>query len=179
MSFPSGISTARYCLSPSNLPLADDDLGVYFKSQVLNGRSPVCCLYPNAPERDGTTMVRFGVGMKLTCADGLVADQQGQLVVTNERLLGMFTSGSIAGTTLDEEVGETFVFSLNLCDIASLKLLKNWWGRPFGVFLVSKEDLDPPFFLDVSVVAARITNNGVATRANMRHLLPLLPGLRQ
>jgi len=117
--------------------------------------------------------------MKLTCADGLVADQQGQLVVTNERLLGMFTSGSIAGTTLDEEVGETFVFSLNLCDIASLKLLKNWWGRPFGVFLVSKEDLDPPFFLDVSVVAARITNNGVATRANMRHLLPLLPGLRQ
>jgi hypothetical protein len=113
-------------------------------------------------------------GMTLKLGDGTEAERQGQLIVTGERLLGMFTSGSVGGHPLNGEAGSVFVFTLDLDDIDLMKPTTDRRGRAVSVVLASKQDLLPWFVLSVITAPLAVGNDGSWTRTTTATLLEQL-----
>ena len=168
------VLTEKYKLDLGALPSKDDRMRIRFDTQVVNGKNRLLYLYPNSDKGFEPTYARYAVGMTLKLGDGTVAQQQGQLIVSGHRLLGMFTSGSLGGQPLDESIGTIFAFSIDVDDIARIEPKNNWRGKPVEATIASDDKLDPWFVLHIITVAASLKNDGKATPTSIQTFLPRL-----
>jgi len=170
------VVTDKYKLDLMSLPARDERLRIRFNSQIINGKNRLLLLYPLSDRNVEPSFVRYAVGMTLKLGDGIAVGQQGQLIVTGQRLLGMFTDGAVGGQPLNGQAGSVFAFSLDLDDVDSVTPKSNWRGKPVEAIVSSREDLDPWFVLHVFTVAALVKSDGTATPTSIGALLPrLLP----
>jgi hypothetical protein len=147
---------------------------VQFDTQVINGKNRLVLLYPAAEKGFEPTYARFMGGMTLRLGDGTKVNQIGQLIVTGQRLLGMFTSGAVGTHSLDAQAGSIFAFSVDLDDIDSITPKTNRRGKPVEATLASRDDLVPWFILHIITVAASVKNDGTAKPSSLQNFLARL-----
>lgn len=164
----------KYQLDLSTLPTAIEALRVRFDAKVVNGKNKILYLYPNGEPGYEKRCVRFATGLMLTLADGTVAQNQGQLVVTGHRLLGMITSGSVGKMSLDESSGAIYAFAIDRDDLQPYELKKNWRGNTSQVRLQSKSGLEPRFQLNIFSMVASLNNDGTTDIVSFPALLSRL-----
>jgi hypothetical protein len=168
------VLTGSYNLDLTALPANAEKQRVRFDTQVVNGKNRLLMMYPASGQGFEPTYVRYMVGMTLRLGDGTTAQQQGQLIVTGQRLLGMFTSGSVGNKQLNGQAGSIFVFTIDLDDIDVITPKTNRRGKPVEATLSSRDDLDPWFVLHIITVAASLKNDGTAKPTSIQAFLPRL-----
>jgi len=147
-------------LNLSALPSRSDELRAAFEIGVGNNNKPMPLLYPDAGGGAEPQHIRYAVYMNLTVTDGTAAGKIGQLVVTAERIMGMFTHGSAGGVKLDESAGSVYGFALGRDDIQPVAVKTRWTGRTAGVVIRSREDQSPAFALEISSVVGVLADTG-------------------
>ena len=154
------IVTGHYTLDRSKLPSKSDKLRVRFVSQLVNGKNTLLVIYPNSEPGFEPSYVRYIGGIILKLGDGTVAQTQGQLVVTGQRLIGMITKGSAGKAVLNESVGSVYAFAIDLDDIRPAEIKTNWRGKPIEAIIQSKEGQSPTFLLQVFSIDFSLKNDG-------------------
>lgn len=160
-------------LNLSALPWHSERLGAGFYMGLGNNKNPVLMVAPgsgNAVEPH----VRYAAGMVLTLADGTVAKDLGQLVLTGDRVIGMLIRGSAGQVKLDGAAGSVYAFSARLDAAYPAEATKNRRGALTGVLIKSMEG-QPRFELLVNSVFGSLSDEGLlAFRASLADLLKVL-----
>jgi hypothetical protein len=168
------ILTSHIAIDWSKLPSKSDKLHARFVSQLVNGKKRMLMIYPDTGTDFEPIYVRYATGMKLQLGDGTIAQIQGQLVVTGQRLIGMITNGSVGKAALNETAGTVYAFALDLDDIRPVEIKKNWRGLPVEAMFRSKEGQSPAFLLQVFSIVAVIKNNGQVIQTSLPDFLERL-----
>jgi hypothetical protein len=150
-------------LDLSALPSQSDELGVGFGMGVGNNKKPQLLIYPGAGAPAEPPQVRYAVYMRLALGDGTRAGDLGQLLVSGQRLIGMMTHGSAAGSKLSASAGSVYAFTLSLADIEPARTKAKWTGRVAGVILQSRTEQNPGFMLEVTSVVGALADSGQLT----------------
>ena len=157
-------------LDLSALPSRSEQLGAGFYLGLGNNKKPLLLVAPNAGNA-AEPHVRYAVGMVLTLADGMVAKDLGQLVVTSDRIIGMMTRGSAGPVKLDGATGSAYAFSASMDDLHPAEPRKNRRGALTGAAIRSR-DGGPGFVLEVNSVIGSLDDDGMlAFRASLADLL--------
>ncbi|HZS79798.1 MAG TPA: hypothetical protein VFA41_24520 [Ktedonobacteraceae bacterium] len=154
------ILTGHIQIDRSKLPSKFDKLRVRFVSQLVNNKTTLLMISPDAGLDFEPIYVRYATGMILKLGDGTVAQSQGQLVVTGQRLIGMVTDGAVGKAALSQSAGTVYAFAVDLDDIGPVEIKKNWRGQPVEAVIRSKEGQSPSFVLQVFSVVAVLKNDG-------------------
>jgi hypothetical protein len=177
--------TAHFDLDLAGLPVKSDLLNTRFDRKPNVQGEPTLLMYPLMSDAP-TYYVRYATGMRLASADrsqGGVptqAGRMGQLIVTADRLLGMFIQGSAAGKIIDDTRGSIYTFACSHDDLASVEVKTNWRGKAVEAFLNSTPDQDVPFRLHLFAVVASLKDDGGYSYADLAGVLQLLtPAGRQ
>jgi hypothetical protein len=144
------------------VPTASPALGAEFRLGTGNNRKGLPILFP-AGSGQVPPYQRFAVYMTLTRDDGSSAGDLGQLVLTDDRLIGMMTRGSADGTRLDERAGSVYVFTVARGDLAPAVRKTRWTGRAAGVVVRSAAGLEPGFVLEITSAIGTLADDGRLT----------------
>jgi len=153
------IATATYKLDPSS-PSRSGPLRMRFEPALLNGKSKVLMLQPESDPSHEPTFTRYLAGIILKTGDGTIAKELGQVLITDQRVLGMITSGTVGDRTLDMDAGSVFVFTIDREDLGRPQTNTNWRGKPIEVQLRSKAGRAPAVLLQVFSVVVAVKNDG-------------------
>src|SRR5579871_3648072 len=116
----------RVTFDPATPPPESRSLGVSCRMGTGNNSKQLLLLFPAGPRP--APYLRLAVYMSLVGPDGGTAGDLGQLVITGERLIGMMTHGSAAGSRLDERAGSVYVFTASMDDLAPAVPKTKWTG---------------------------------------------------
>lgn len=169
-------------LNTDQLPLRSPELEAGFRLQAINGKHPQLLLIPQPNEFRAGKYARYMCGMRLKSgANGKTesfARVMGQLCVCDERLLGMFTEGSVklesGDHSLDGARGTVYCFSLDHVDASDASVKTNWRGKAIEATVRSRTTQSVAFTLQLFSAAAFVDNAGHATPSSLTALLKIL-----
>jgi hypothetical protein len=169
--------TAALDLDLARLPVVSDQLSARFERRLNANGDHMLLMYPGGVAGDEATHARWATGMRLALVDRngggapIQAGRMGQIIVTAERLLGMFVEGTAAGRVIDDSKGAIFAFACRRDDLASAEVSTNWRGKPVDVFFNSLPGQTVPFRLHVFSLVATLNDEGGAATAHLPDLL--------
>ena len=148
-----------FALDLMTLPIRSDELGVVFAQGVGNNGRPLLLLFP----QQGPGLmphVRYAAYMSLRLGDGTQVSELGQLIVTGDRVVGVFIRGAAGGTRLDDTAGAVYAFSFDRGDLAPAELKTRRKGAVTHAILRSQAGLQPVFELQLSSVVGNLADSG-------------------
>jgi len=146
-------------LDLSALPLPSPEFGAGFYLGTGNNSKPLLLVAPGAGN-SVVPHVRYAVGLVLTLADGTVAKDLGQLVVTGDRIIGIVTRGSAGQARLDGAAGSVYAFTVAADDLQPAEAQTKRRGGLAGLVIRSRDDR---FELHVTSVIGSLDDDGMLT----------------
>ncbi len=165
------IKTGVFSLDRSSLPSHAAELPARFSEVVVNDKAKVILIGPGSDPDYEPRFARFLCGIILRLSDGTVAQNQGQLVISGRRILGMVTDGSVGGRVLNSQVGSVYAFSIDRDEIKPPVAKKNWRGKSIEVGMGSSDASETQFVLQVFSVVASVTDRGEYTYSSLDRFL--------
>ncbi|HWC36034.1 MAG TPA: hypothetical protein VG650_14590 [Mycobacteriales bacterium] len=172
--------TAHFDLDLAGLPVKSELLSARFDRVPNANGEPMLLMYPVTTSSAPSHFVRYATGMRLASAarrSGATptqAGRMGQLIITADRLLGMFIQGSADNRIVDDAKGAIYTFSCSRGDLASVEVKTNWRGKPVEAFLNSTTEQCVPFRLHLFSVVCCLQDDGGYSDADLARVLDRL-----
>lgn len=170
------LKTAIYTIDQDHLPAQIPELGVQFVREnvamvrVDHPPKDMVLLKPStklssAKDAIGPEPKYYTVlcNLNLQTPDGKVAQGQGQLLITAQRVVGMIEKGALTGNPplLLKGSGKVYCFTFFRNDVDGLELEKHPITLSKFLF-TSKKELEVPFQLSISSAEVSVINNKMA-----------------